>query len=113
MQSEERGVRSEERKESPRAERAVERSRVETPPRESSKPQSKIAPARVDSKSPTPEKLDALAEALKKLQAKAASTAPIQEEEKEAPVELVATVVEEKQKEVPLDQLKAVLGDQE
>lgn len=88
-----------------------EESRKEAPRQEKQVP--KIAPVRIDSKSPTPEKLDALAEALKKLQEKAASTAPIKEEVKEAPVELVATPVEEKQKEVPLDQLKAVLGDHE
>lgn len=96
------------RKDAARSERSPERQRGEESKDKEKRP-SKIAPPRIDSKSPTPEKLDALAEALKKLQEKAAQSAPITDDTKEAPVELVATPVEEKPREVPLDQLKAVL----
>ncbi|HXK38358.1 MAG TPA: type IV secretion system DNA-binding domain-containing protein [Candidatus Paceibacterota bacterium] len=105
----------EERKDSMRTERPVDRTRTENLKRELAKSEARNVAPRVDNKSPTPEKLDALAEALKKLQEKTAAAPALEGDGVEPPVQLVATPVEEKQqpKEVPLDQLRSVLGDNE
>ncbi len=78
--------------------------------KERTKDAPKIAPVRDDNKSPSPEKLDALALALKKLQEKTANTPAI--DDVNDVTDHVDVSEEKGAKEVPLHQLRAVLGDE-